>query len=82
MSKRLIIVLDSCSEDAQCSNVVLDTGYIDLIFRGFPQFYKTNARTVSQVGHDRFLPNSFPLIIHLSSYHSPLCSLATDSVVK
>jgi hypothetical protein len=32
--------------------------------------------------HDRFLPNPFQLIIYVSSYHSTLYSLATESVVK
>jgi hypothetical protein len=49
-------------------------------FRGSPQFLQENARIVSRLVQDCFLPNCFLFIIHLSSYHSILYpSLSTDS---
>jgi hypothetical protein len=38
-------------------------------FRGFPQSLQVNSRTV-KLGHNRFLPNPFELIVtDLSPYH-------------
>jgi hypothetical protein len=48
----------------------------------FPQSLHENSGTVPQLGHNHFLPNSFQFIIHLSSYHSTLCSPATKIKVK
>jgi hypothetical protein len=39
-----------------------------------------NCRIVPRLCHDRFLPNPFHSIFHLSPYHSTLCSLDSDSV--
>jgi hypothetical protein len=47
-----------------------------------PQPYRQMPGQHVDLGHDCFLPNSFQLIIHLSSYHMTLHSLATDSVVN
>jgi hypothetical protein len=49
-----------------------------------PPFFQANAGIVAltQSVHDRFLPNPFQSIIHLSSYHSTLYSLASDSILK
>jgi hypothetical protein len=34
-------------------------------FRNFSQSLQTNARILPQIGHDRFLSNTFPCINHL-----------------
>jgi hypothetical protein len=49
------------------------------VFRGFPQPLRSNSGIVLRLSHDRFLPNSFQIIIHLPSVHSTLCSPATES---
>jgi hypothetical protein len=54
----------------------LDTGYRD--FRQSPQ---ENSGTALQLCHDRFPPNPFQFIIHLTFYHSMLYSLATYTVI-
>jgi hypothetical protein len=64
------------------SNLGRDTSWSDLGFRGLPQSLQANARTLSRLGHDQFLPNPFRFIIHLSSYHSVLYNVASDSVVN
>lgn len=43
-------------------------------FRRFSLFFQTNVRLVCQLRNDRFLPNPFRFIIHLSSRHSTLYS--------
>jgi hypothetical protein len=43
-------------------------------FPDFPQYLPGNAGRV--LGHDRFLPNHFQFIIHLSLFHSTLCILS------
>jgi hypothetical protein len=48
----------------------------------FPQSIQATTGMVPRLGHDRFLPNPFRIIIHQSSYHLTLYSLATNSVVK
>jgi hypothetical protein len=52
------------------------------IFRDFPQSFQIIARIVTHLSYDCFLPNSFLFINHLSSCHSVLYNLATDSFVK
>jgi hypothetical protein len=48
---------------------------------GCLQSLQASVRVVSQLDHDCLLPNSFPFMIHVLSYHFKLY-LATDIVVK
>jgi hypothetical protein len=43
-------------------------------FYGFPQSFQANSGIVPRLCHCRFLPNTFQLIIHQSSYRSMLYS--------
>jgi hypothetical protein len=45
-------------------------------FRGFRQSPGEGRVSTLKIGHDRFLPNPFQFIIHLSSFHSTLYSLS------
>jgi hypothetical protein len=53
-----------------------------LIFPCFIQSLQAIASIVSLLSPDRFLPNPFKFNIHISSYHSTLCGIYTDIVVK
>jgi hypothetical protein len=46
------------------------------------QPFKANSGEVPRLSNNLFLPNPFQFIIHLPSYHSTLCNVDTDSVVK
>jgi hypothetical protein len=50
-------------------------------FRGIPQPLQEHAVTLSRLGHDLFLLNTFQFMIHLLLSQSVVYSLATDSVV-
>jgi hypothetical protein len=52
------------------------------VFREFPESLQANTGVILRLGHNRILPNPFQFTIHLLSYHSEVCSLATDSLVK
>jgi hypothetical protein len=45
-------------------------------------FLQTNSGIVPQLDHDCIIPDPFQFVIHLSSYHLTVYSLAADSVVK
>jgi hypothetical protein len=47
----------------------------------FPQSLQANHEIVYRLSYSRFLPNPLQFITYIS-YHSTLCSLATDSVVE
>jgi hypothetical protein len=64
------------------SSLDRDANYSDWGFLAPSQFPETNSGITNQLGHDRFLPNSFQFITHLSSYRSTLYSLANDGIVK
>jgi hypothetical protein len=55
-----------------------DTGYPHNIF------VQKNAGVIPRLSPDRFLPNTFQVIIHQSFYHTTLyrSSLGTNSVIK
>jgi hypothetical protein len=48
----------------------------------FSQPLQSNDGIVPRIIYDRFLPNPFQIIIHMSSIHLILCSLATERVIK
>jgi hypothetical protein len=68
--------------EAFSSNFGWNTSWFDWSFREFFQSLQANIGTVAQLRHDRFLPNNFHFIIHLSSYHWKPRSLAAGSVIK
>jgi hypothetical protein len=61
---------------------VLGSNLGPAIFHGFPRSLKVNTVIVPPLSDDCLVPNPLKCIIHPSSYHSTLHSLATVSVVK
>jgi hypothetical protein len=61
--------------EVSASNLCPESGYPDC-FRDFPQSIEANAGVVPERGHYRFLPHPFQLTIHLSPFHSMICSLS------
>jgi hypothetical protein len=74
----LDVTLYICILDVLGSNLGRSTGYSERISRYFPQSLQTNAGIVTRLGHDRFLPNPFQFIIHLSPSHPTLNTIDTE----
>jgi hypothetical protein len=56
-----------------------------LLWWCFPWFYSVssyNTWAVYHISHSDFLPNPFQFIIYWWSYHSTLCSIATESIIN
>jgi hypothetical protein len=62
----ITLTLWTCVLEVLDSNLGRNTDYTDLGFRRFLQSSKSNAGIVPRLGGNRFLPNPFPFIIHLS----------------
>jgi hypothetical protein len=54
------------------SNLGSDTGYIDEVYLSLSSECRDSTL---KLGHDRFLPNTFQFIVHLSPFYSTLCSI-------
>jgi hypothetical protein len=48
----------------------------------FPHLFQENAKILPQLSHDHFLPNILELIVHNSSYYSPLYNPDMESIVE
>jgi hypothetical protein len=64
------------------SNLDWNTSYPNWCFTWVFSAQEANSGIVSRLGHYRFLPNNFHCLIHPSSSHSMLHSLATHIAVK
>jgi hypothetical protein len=52
------------------------------VFVATLSFSRQMPGMIPPVGHDRFLPNAFQLIVQQPSHHSTLCSLDSENVVN
>jgi hypothetical protein len=69
-----------CIRDVPGSNLESETGYPDQ--GSFVVFLSSSKRIPDspvKLGHDRFLPNPFQFIVHLSPYYSTLYRLVLDA---
>lgn len=65
------------------SNFGLNISYLDWVFQhDFPQSLQVIARIVPWLCHGHLLPSPLQIIIHLSSVHSTLHTLATEHGIK
>jgi hypothetical protein len=55
----LTVTLQTCIQEVLGSNLGRDTGYTVLIHPNFPHSLQAKDEVEFQLGHDRFLPNSF-----------------------
>jgi hypothetical protein len=70
-------VFGSCSVRISAGTLYI----LNEVFRGFPKFPGANAGVIFRIRHDGFPPRPFLFIIHITSYHLMLYSVATDSIV-
>jgi hypothetical protein len=58
-----------------------DSGYPDS-FRGFRQSLLQHSGTVSSLHHDRFLPNPFHFMVHMSFSHDKISPITTCRILN
>lgn len=74
----LQLIILACICDMLGSNLRRVTGYPQ-VFRGFTYSLQENSGAVLHLGHDRFILSPFEFAIHLSSYHTTLYNLYTET---
>jgi hypothetical protein len=74
----LQIMFCTCVREMPHSNLSWNTGCPDWELSSFSSVLPGKCRLVYPSGHDRFLPDSFQFIIHLSSYDHTLYSMSQE----